>query len=304
MTLSPQISVITVNYNGLEDTTALIASLRKVIHSCRVEIVVVDNGSRQDETQLLRQRFPDDEALTLIRSEQNRGFAGGNNLGFREAKAPWLFLLNNDTVVEEDHWESLLQFMEQHPQVGALSPKICFAFPPYAVQFAGYTPLSRITLRNALIGFGQTDGAAYATPHSTPYCHGAAMLVRREALERAGVMPECYFLYYEELDWSVRITEAGYTLWYLPSVTLFHKESQSTGQESPLRTYYLTRNRLWFAQRNRKGMERLLSWGYQFGVAIPKAILQHGVHRNGAGVRAVIRGAVDFLRGKDHKGDL
>ena len=85
------------------------------------------------------------------------------------------------------------------------------------------------------------------------------MMVRRAAAEQAGPMPEIYFLYYEELDWSVRIAERGWTIRYDPRCTVYHKESATTGAESPLRTYYLTRNRLLFGWRNRRGAARLLT---------------------------------------------
>ena len=129
-------------------------------------------------------------------------------------------------------------------------PKIRFAWDDNPIQFAGYTPLSRYTMRNRSIGFGETDKGQYDTAHPTPYAHGAAMLVKREALEQVGLMPECYFLYYEELDWSMMFIRAGYAIWYEPACTIYHKESQATGQNSPLKTYYLTRNRLLFVKRN------------------------------------------------------
>ena len=115
-------------------------------------------------------------------------------------------------------------------------PKIRFAWDNNPIQFAGYTPLSRITMRNRSIGFGEEDHGQYDAAHPTPYAHGAAMMVKREAIEKAGLMPECYFLYYEELDWSMMMRRAGYEIWYEPSTTIYHKESQTTGQQSPLRT--------------------------------------------------------------------
>lgn len=96
------------------------------------------------------------------------------------------------------------------------------------------------------------------------------MMVRRETLEKAGPMPEIYFLYYEELDWSVRIREQGRRIVYDPRCTVFHKESATTGQQSPLRSYCLTRNRLLFAWRNLRGGARLLSVAYQLCIAAPK----------------------------------
>ena len=107
-------------------------------------------------------------------------------------------------------------------------------------------------------------------------------------------MPEAYFLYYEELDWCVRIAQAGYLLWYEPKATVFHRESRSAGQNSPLRTYYLTRNRLLFARRNLKGAYRWLSILYQTAVAVPKACLAATLKGDRRNVSAVLRGGGIF----------
>lgn len=295
--MKPRISVISVNYNGFAVTAAMIDSLRRHV-TTPTEIIVVDNGSERDEAAILRERYPD---ITVLRSAENLGFAGGNNLGIRAAAGDCLLLLNNDTEVADDTLHHLCDTLDADPAIGAVCPKIRFHEPPQAIQFAGYTPLTRITLRNALIGFGEPDSGRFDTPHDTPYAHGAAMMVRREAIERAGMMPEEYFLYYEELDWSVRIREAGYRIAYDPRATVFHKESATTGRQSPLRSYYLTRNRLLFARRNRRGTVRMLSVVYQLGVALPKSVLTSLLHNRRDLAAAVLRGARDFLRHKTGK---
>lgn len=262
----PEISIITVNYNGLKDTSELIESLQKHV-SLSYEIIVVDNASKVNEAALLQEKY---SHIITIRSEENLGFSGGNNIGIRHAKGKYIFLLNNDTFIEEDTFHYLIKRLENSPETGAVSPKIKFAFPPRNIQFAGYLPLSAITLRNDLIGFGEKDNGQYETPSRTPYCHGAAMMIRKEVIEKVGYMPEIYFLYYEELDWSTQIEKAGYELWYEPRCTVYHKESQSTGQQSYLRTFYLTRNRLLYAWRNRYGIIRLIAILYQLLIAAPK----------------------------------
>lgn len=287
--MKPRISIISVNYNGLDLTRAMIRSLRRHV-TAPLEIVIVDNGSERDEAALLRDEFPD---ITAIRSERNLGFAGGNNLGIRSARGNYLLLLNNDTEVEDDSLHFLCETLDRDPRIGAVCPKIRFFAPPRAIQFAGYTPLTHITLRNALIGFGQADDGRFDTPHDTPYAHGAAMMVRREAIGQAGPMPEMYFLYYEELDWSVRITDAGFRIAYDPRCTVYHKESATTGRQSSLRSYYLTRNRLLFARRNRRGTARALSLLYQLAVALPKNMLADSLHGRMDLVRASLRGARD-----------
>lgn len=260
------ISIISVNYNGLQDTLDMIESVIANV-SVLYEIIVVDNASRTDETVAIKERYPQ---VVTIRSEKNLGFAGGNNLGIKAAKGEYLFFLNNDTVVKDDSFGYLVNRLESSPKIGAVSPKIKFAWEPCNIQFAGYTKLSGITLRNSLIGFMSPDNGTYNHPAVTPYIHGAAFMIKREVVQKAGLMPELFFLYYEELDWSERIAQAGYELWYEPQATVYHKESQSTGAQSPLKVFYMTRNRLIYAVRNRKGMRRNLSVVYQLSVAVPK----------------------------------
>ena len=293
--MTPLLSVISVNYNGLELTCRMVDSLLRW-NTVPAEIIVVDNGSRADEAAELRRRYP---LLTVIRSERNLGFAGGNNLGIRAACGRYLLFLNNDTEIEEDGLGYLCRTLDEHPEAGAVCPKIRFFQPPRNIQFAGYEPLTPITLRNALVGFGAADDGRFDTPHETPYAHGAAMMVRREAVEQAGPMPEIYFLYYEELDWSVRIAERGWTIRYDPRCTVYHKESDTTGAESPLRTYYLTRNRLLFGWRNRRGATRLLTVAYQLCVALPKQALTTLFRGRRDLSAAALRGARDFFRLND-----
>lgn len=289
--MKPRISVISVNYNGFALTAAMIDSLRRHV-TTPLEIVVVDNGSQRDEATELQERYPE---IIAIRSPENLGFAGGNNLGIRAASGDRLLLLNNDTEVGDDTLHYLAETLDADPSVGAVCPKIRFWAPPQAIQFAGYTPLTRITLRNALVGFGQPDDGSRDTPHTTPYAHGAAMMVRREVPRKAGPMPDIYFLYYEELDWSVRIREQGWKIAYDPRCTVFHKESATSGQQSPLRSYYLTRNRLLFAWRNLHGTARMLSVAYQLCIAVPKSIAAALAHGRRDLAKAIRHGAGGFF---------
>ena len=150
-------------------------------------------------------------------------------------------------------------------------------------------------MRNRSLGFGEADYGQYDTPHPTPYVHGAAMMVKREVIEQAGLMPECYFLYYEELDWSMMIRRAGYDIWYDPATTVFHKESQATGQDSPLRTYYITRNRLLFVRRNIQGLEKYLSYIYIIGIVGFKDLFKSLLRRRPDLAKATLKGIRDFM---------
>lgn len=284
-----ELTIITVNYNGLKDTCELIDSITL---SDSMEVIVVDNGSLEDEASVIGRRYP---FVRAIRSEANLGFAGGNNLGIKAARGKYLFLVNNDAMVGPG-----LEQLTAHlsPPAGMVCPKIRFAWGERRLQYAGYTPLSAITLRNSSIGYGEADHGQHDQPHPTPYAHGAAMLVSREAVERAGLMPECYFLYYEELDWSLMIRRAGYDILYDPSCTVYHKESQATGQQSPLRSYYIARNRLLFAQRNIPAPRRYITYAYLIGAVAARDVAMHTLRGRTAHAKATLRGIADFVRGR------
>ena len=284
-----KLSIITVNYNGLQDTCELIDS---ITFTDDTEVIVVDNASKRNEASVIQERYPQ---IKVIKSEQNLGFAGGNNIGIKQAKGKYLFLVNNDAVFKDYNIQALIDRIESSSSIGIVCPKIRFDWGNHPIQFAGYTPLSKITIRNQAIGFGEEDNGQYETAHPTPYAHGAAMLIKREAIEKVGLMPECFFLYYEELDWSMMFTNAGYEIWYEPACTIYHKESQSTGRNSKLRAYYLTRNRLLFIKRNRQGVTRYLSYIYIIGIVIPRDITKYLLQRKFSLTIPILRGLKDFI---------
>ena len=295
--LDIQISIITINYNGLKDTCELIDTLP--LEDSSIEVIVVDNASKEDEATLIKNRY---SQVKVIRSTENLGFAGGNNLGIKAARGKYIFFINNDTLIrckkEEGRckmFQPLIERLESSPKIGAVCPKIRFTWDNNPIQFAGYTPLSRITMRNQAIGCGEADHGQYDTAHLTPYAHGAAMMVKREVIEKAGLMPECYFLYYEELDWSMMIRRAGYYIWYDPAMTVFHKESQTTGQQSPLRTFYITRNRLLFVKRNNLNATRYLSYIYLICIVACRDILKFSFQRRFDLAGATLKGIRDFF---------
>lgn len=283
-----ELSIITVNYNGLKDTCALIDSIP---FNEDMEVIVVDNGSTEDEASILQELYPN---IKVISSDKNLGFAGGNNIGMKAAKGKYLYLINNDTIFKKFNPQVLIKRLESSPNIGMVCPKIRFAWGNNPIQFAGYTPLSTISVRNQAIGFGEDDKGQYDTPRKTPYAHGAAIMLKREVIDKVGLMPECYFLYYEELDWSMKITYAGYEIWYEPTSTIYHKESQSTGQNSPLRTYYITRNRLLLVKRNFSGLKKYLAYTYLQIIVAARDIIKYLITGRIDLLKATIKGLRDF----------
>ena len=284
-----KLSIITINYNGLKDTCELIDSIP---FSDKLEVIVVDNASKKDEASVISAKYP---LVKVICSPQNIGFAGGNNLGIRAAQGKYLFFINNDTIFKDFNVQTLIDRLESSPDIAVVCPKIRFAWGSHPIQFTGYTPLTKITVRNQAIGFGEDDHGQYDIAHPTPYAHGAAMLIKREAIDKIGMMPECFFLYYEELDWSMMFTRAGFEIWYDPACTVFHKESQATGQNSPLRTYYIVRNRLLLVKRNWKGFTKYLTYAYLLGVVGMRDVLKYALSGKWELLKATTNGLRDFI---------
>lgn len=282
------LSIVTVNYNGYKDTCELIDSIP---FEDNMEVIVVDNGSREDEASFLQTKFPH---IKIVRSSKNLGFAGGNNIGIKVATGKYIYLINNDTTFKEFNPQVLIKRLESSSKIGMVCPKIRFTWDNNPIQFAGYTQLSPITVRNKAIGFSEEDKGQYDTPRQTPYAHGAAMMIKREVIDKVGLMPECYFLYYEELDWSMMITRTGYEIWYEPASIIYHKESQSTGQNSPLRTYYITRNRLLLVKRNYTGFKKYIAYGYLQMIVATRDIIKHLIKGRMDLLKATTQGLRDF----------
>ena len=250
MEVEKLLSIITINYNGLKDTCELIDTLP--LHDETIEVIVVDNASTQDEATEIEKRY---QQVKVIKSDKNLGFAGGNNLGIQTAHGKYLFFINNDAILPQPSAISLLiNRLASSDQIGMVCPKIKFSWGDHRIQYASYTPLSKITLRNKSIGFG------------------------------------------EELDWSMMIRRAGYEIWYEPACTIFHKESQTTGQQSPLKTYYITRNRFHFALRNINRGERYLTYIYLICIVAVRDILKYLYKGQINMAKAVMKGIIDFFK--------
>jgi GT2 family glycosyltransferase len=242
----PLISLITINYNQLKITAEFIESTKNLTYP-NYEIIVVDNNSSKDPSEYLRSLNPQ---IKVIRSEQNLGFSGGNNVGIKAAKGEYFFIVNNDTEVTPHLLHKLLEPFELDSSIGVVSPKIRYFSDPNIIQYAGFSSINPYTGRNKTIGYKQEDVGQFDTPGYTAYAHGAAMLVKREIVEKVGFLPEIFFIYYEELDWSANIHKAGYKIYYQPEALIYHKESMTMGKESLMKTYYFNRNRILFMRRH------------------------------------------------------
>jgi len=267
------VSIVTVNFDQPAVTEQLLQSIISCNDYPAIEVIVVDNGSRQDWTPDWQGRFP---AFTFIRSEENLGFAGGNNLGIAAARGDFYFLINNDTEITAGLVGTLVRTLQSKPKIGIISPKILYAEDRHLIQYAGYTKMNFLTGRNRCIGQFEADRGQYdGVSGVTGYVHGAAMMVRKAAIEMAGLMDTNYFLYYEELDWAERIKKAGYELHVNLDAAIYHKESVSVGKRSALKEYFMTRNRILFMRRHATGLAFLGFCAYYTLVVTPRNLLTY-----------------------------
>lgn len=246
--VAPQLSVVIVNYNVRYFLEQCLNSVLAAAHSLSVEIIVVDNASSDDSAEMIRDRFP---SVQFIGNTENLGFAKANNQGIRLAKGAFLLLLNPDTILQENTLRICVEHLTEHPATGAVGVRM--------IDGSGkFLPESKRGLPTPLVAFCRFSGLSALFPHSrllnryylghldprqdqqVEVLCGAFMMVRREAIEAAGLLDESYFMYGEDIDWSYRITKAGYHLDYLASTSIIHYkgESMRKGSLKYIRIFY------------------------------------------------------------------
>lgn len=287
------VTVITVNYNSKDETLDFIHSLKKNTHQ-NWELIVVDNASKEDPSKDILRICP--EAKVIV-SKENLGFAGGNNLGLNESNGEYVFFVNNDTILPADCLSSLLETASQLLNLGALSPKFEFFHTPGLLEYAGATNISSFTARNKLIGNCKPD-QGYTGLIETYYMHGGGMLIPQKVINTVGPMEEQFFLYYEEMDWSERIRKAGFQIYCQREIKIYHKESASVGKMSPLKAYYLNRNRILFMKRNYPFPKIIPFTLFFMFVSFPKNIITYLFKGQPQHLRAFCRGVFYHFNSK------
>jgi GT2 family glycosyltransferase len=267
------VSIITINYNQPAVTEELLCSIFNTNTYTEIEIIVVDNASKIDPVPDWRKRFP---AVRFIRSEKNLGFAGGNNIGIQQATGDYFFLVNNDTEFTPSLIQTLVEVLENNAGVGIVSPKMKYFDKPAMLQYAGFTPMNYFTVRNKCIGQFAIDNAQFDhLTGPTGFAHGAAMMIRREVTIKVGLMDENFFLYYEEMDWCERIKRSGYEVWVCMQALIYHKESVSVGKTSPLKEYFMNRNRLLFLRKNTDIVHKIVFYIYFSLFVVPRNLFRY-----------------------------
>ncbi len=247
---SPRVLIIVLNWNGGDDTLACLASLAQLDYPA-VAVLVVDNGSTDASVAAIRAAHP---WVRLIETGTNLGYAGGNNVGLRDALGQgfdYALLLNNDTEVAPDFLTQLVAVCEQDATVGAAGPKIYLHDRLTTLWSAGGVIGWRDGGRTMMRGLNQPDMGQFDVLQEIDYAPGCAVLVRRQALLDAGLLDERFGMYYEETEWCVRIRRAGWRIVYVPTSRVWHKVRLDRQDWSPAITYYMARNRLLFLRLTR-----------------------------------------------------
>jgi GT2 family glycosyltransferase len=293
MTMTRSVMIIIVNWNNESDTAECLESCRKLDYP-DFSMIVVDNGSSDGSGGRLRQRFPDVE---VIETGCNLGFAGGNNVGIRgalEAGAKYIWLLNNDTVVDRGALSALVEVAEHDSTVGMVGSKILLFGDPGMIWYAGGLIDDHAPYRCSHRGVGEEDMGQYDDLSETGYVTGCSMLVRRDVIEQIGELDEGMFLYFEDTDWGVRARNGGWRLMYAPRSVVLHKASASMGgMDSPRMLYYLARNLLYFTRKN---YPHIITKAFGFDLYQHVLVMA----KKGRWVSAgwALRGILDFMRGR------
>lgn len=260
--LAKQVYIVLLNWNGWRDTIACVESCLALLYP-RFRIIIVDNGSTDGSEAILRERFP---GIELIQTGANLGFAGGNNVGIRyalEQGADYVWLLNNDTVVDAAALSALVQTAEGDAAIGMVGSKILYHDNPRLLWYAGAVLDPGRPYATHHRGLNEEDLGQYDAECVTGYITGCSLLARKEMAAAVGLLDAGLFLYFEDVDWSARATAAGWKLIYCPGSLVYHKVSLSVGgAASPMLLYYTARNRLYFTMRNFPGK---LLWALLYG---------------------------------------
>ena len=247
----PLVSVILLNYNGWNDTVECIRSLQDITYN-NYKIIIVDNSSTDDSSQIIRNYIKNIENIEFIQAEKNLGFSYGNNIGIKRAlenKSKYICLLNNDTIVERDFLEHLVKSLDNNSDIGIATGKImCFSEREKIWSAGGY--ISEIKACGYHYGENEIDTGQYNEEREITFATGCLQLIRSELFAEIGLYDEDYFLYMEDTDFCYRTIKHGYKINYVPKSKIFHKVNASTGTGSKIALYYSNRNRIIFINKN------------------------------------------------------
>jgi GT2 family glycosyltransferase/SAM-dependent methyltransferase len=299
MNILPKVSIIVLNWNGLVDTKECLESLQNVAYENK-EIIVVDNGSSDGSQEYIRKNYHD---VILLENNENLGYAEGNNRGIQvalEKGAEYIFLLNNDTLVDNDAIFKLIEISKTDARIGFLGPKIYYYSEPIRIWSAG-GKLSKWFIHSGgkHIGYRKIDRGQFECIKETDYVSGCAILIKKSVFEQIGLFDPKFFCYYEEADLIVRSKRKGFKVIFVPKAKVWHKISSSLGANTRKFIYYQIRNRMLFTFKHTSKKEWNLFITYFLLFVIPIQILKDAILRQNFLVfLPVFEGIADFFHAR------
>jgi GT2 family glycosyltransferase len=249
--VSVDLSVIIVNWNVLDLLKRCLLSLNPTQEGFSTEVIVVDSASYDGSVEMVRREFP---WVRLIASQENLGYARGNNVGMAEACGRYRLILNPDTELVGGALEGMARYLNEHPKVGALGPALRHPdgplqssrrrFPTLATAFCESTLLHQWFPNNRVARRYYVDDRRPDVPQPVDWMVGAALMIRREAWQHVGPLDEGFFMYFEELDWCQRCWTAGWEVHFLPTAEIIHHEGKSSEQVATARTIRFQRSKI------------------------------------------------------------
>jgi len=256
MNTFPLVYTVLLNFNSAEDTINCIESINKITYP-NIKIVVVDNNSSDNSVEFLKSS---DINFKLILSKDNFGYAKGNNLGIKyalEDSAEYICILNSDVEVEESFLEPIIKLLSENNETGIAGPCICDFENKDRVQSLG----AYINLYTGL-AMGRNKGSLYSSINESiidvDYLGGACFVCKKEVFEKIGLIPEIYFLFYEETEFCLKAKHQGYSLKCIPESRVYHKGSATISKYNGLSYYFLNRNRIIFMKRNADLLHKII----------------------------------------------
>lgn len=251
--VNPRCTIIVLNYNGKHLLPACLDSLTRQTYP-HLDITVVDNASTDGSAELVSEKYPSVRFLAL---DKNYGFSGANNFALRDAlnrHADYLMLLNNDTFAAPDMVAEMIAVMQRDPKIAVVCPKIYFAHQQDMLWYAG-GDFSLWTSATKHRGWMQTDHGQFDQRREFTQATGCALMVRGDATREVGLLDERFWIYAEDLDWSVRFSKKGYRLSFAPQARLWHIDGATNvkvlGKGSEERRQFLsTRNMIFVARKH------------------------------------------------------
>lgn len=268
----PKTAIIILNYNSSGQTIECVQSVKNITYP-DYEIIVVDNNSKDDSVNLIKASYPD---ITLLKSIDNLGYASGNNLGMKYALDKgfeYICILNNDAAVDKEFLQPVINVLINHKEAAAAGPSICYYGQDDVIQAMGgninlFTGLSSLKFKD------KKHSEIKESLYSVDYLGGACFVVKADILKKYGLIPENYFLFYEETEFFLNIKNHGYKLLSVRDSKVYHKVSGTISKYEGLSYFFLNRNRIIFVRRNAKLYHKIIFFFYIIAETIGRMILR------------------------------